>query len=547
MKLGGLGGGGRRRRSRRCRSRPALAAALRGVPRTAPSSRSPTAGKPRTLEPWGLSSQARATGTSSATTATATRSARSAPIASTATSTSATRRVHAARRLPARRPRRGPARGCYGEDEPVDASACSSTPRTRRRVVDQLARRRGGRAPGPTAPSSSRSPVANRAAFRSFVLGLLDHAEVLGTARAARRHRRVARTRSRRGHRHEPAPARRRRAAAHPRARAVDRRPPGHDQGRARAALRHHASTQLDDDLELVLMIGVPPYSPGDYIDVDEDDDGGVDDPARRVLPPAAAAHAGRGSRAARRRARAARGARLRSRRARSRPRSAKLEARARPPGPRRRRRRARRTSTTSATRPRHHERVEIDYWSAGRDELTTRRIDPGVVFFALGAWYVGACCHRAERRAHVPRRPHPRGPRRPASTSTRHRPAIESGDVYNPAPDDPRVTLRLAPAAAWVAGGVPDTSRRPSGPTARLDVVLAVSEPAWLERLLAPPRPRRRGRRPAGAARRPGADGRRAGSSPAIPRSPRATPALDVPNDRVRARPEPRVRGCPE
>ncbi len=33
---------------------------------------------------------------------------------------------------------------------------------------------------------------------------------------------------------------------------------------------------QLDDDLALVLMIGVPPYSPGDYLDVDEDDDGGV-------------------------------------------------------------------------------------------------------------------------------------------------------------------------------------------------------------------------------------------------------------------------------
>ena len=27
---------------------------------------------------------------------------------------------------------------------------------------------------------------------------------------------------------------------------------------------------QLDDDLALVLMIGVPPYSPGDYLDVDE-------------------------------------------------------------------------------------------------------------------------------------------------------------------------------------------------------------------------------------------------------------------------------------
>ena len=29
---------------------------------------------------------------------------------------------------------------------------------------------------------------------------------------------------------------------------------------------------ELDDDLALVLMIGVPPYSPGDYLDVDDDD-----------------------------------------------------------------------------------------------------------------------------------------------------------------------------------------------------------------------------------------------------------------------------------
>ena len=30
---------------------------------------------------------------------------------------------------------------------------------------------------------------------------------------------------------------------------------------------------RFDDDLALVLMIGVPPYSPGDYLDVEEDDD----------------------------------------------------------------------------------------------------------------------------------------------------------------------------------------------------------------------------------------------------------------------------------
>jgi predicted DNA-binding transcriptional regulator YafY len=61
---------------------------------------------------------------------------------------------------------------------------------------------------------------------------------------------------------------------------------------------------------------------------------------------------------------------------------------------------------------------------------------------------------------------------------------AFESGEVYNPDPADPRVTLRLAPAAAWVAEAHPTLSvtERPGG---ELDVVLTVSEPAWLDRLL--------------------------------------------------------------
>ena len=129
---------------------------------------------------------------------------------------------------------------------------------------------------------------------------------------------------------------------------------------------------QLDEDLALVLMIGVPPYSPGDYLDVEEDDDGGRDDPPRRLLPPPVATHARRRPRAARRRARLARRAGLGSRRsARDRARQARST-----------RSTSRISSSTSAS-PKHldairdavhhHERIEIDYWSAGRDELTTR------------------------------------------------------------------------------------------------------------------------------------------------------------------------------
>ena len=86
-----------------------------------------------------------------------------------------------------------------------------------------------------------------------------------------------------------------------------------------------------------------------------------------------------------------------------------------------------------------------------------------------------------------------------------------EIAEVFHPHDDDPRVTLELAPSAAWVAEAYPAESitTRADG---TIEVVLAVSEPAWLERLLVrlgpearvtdPPEAaqRRRRCRPAGA-----------------------------------------------
>jgi len=238
---------------------------------------------------------------------------------------------------------------------------------------------------------------------------------------------------------------------------------------------------QLDEDLALVLMIGVPPYSPGDYLDVEEDDDGGVTirlaDYFRRPLQltPAeglALLAAGRallavpGSDPAGPLATAL----------------GKLERALDLPD-----------LVVEVGAPKyldeirdavhHHERIEIDYWSAGRDELTTRAVDPAVVFFALGAWYTSAYCHRAEsdRMFRVDRI---RGLRATGEHFDAPTGDLTSSEVYNPAPDDPRVTLRLAPAAAWVAEAYPTQSvtERPDG---SLDVALTVSESVWLERLL--------------------------------------------------------------
>jgi proteasome accessory factor C len=127
-------------------------------------------------------------------------------------------------------------------------------------------------------------------------------------------------------------------------------------------------------------------------------------------------------------------------------------------------------------------ERVEIDYYTFGRDELTTRRIDPRAVFAAAGQWYVDAYCHRAadDRLFRVDR---VRGVRptgdhfEPVGTGT-------TPGVFNPRPSDRRVTLLLKPSAAWVPESYPTESVQEL-PDGRLRVVLVASERAWLERLL--------------------------------------------------------------
>ena len=130
-------------------------------------------------------------------------------------------------------------------------------------------------------------------------------------------------------------------------------------------------------------------------------------------------------------------------------------------------------------------ERVEIDYYSFARDEMTTRVIDPWRVFHAFGAWYVAAWCHRAqaERLFRVDR------VRAVRATGERFDPASRVDDdardlVYRPRPEDPRVTLRLAPTAEWVIESHPHESATRAKDGA-WQVVLAISEPAWLERLL--------------------------------------------------------------
>jgi proteasome accessory factor C len=129
-------------------------------------------------------------------------------------------------------------------------------------------------------------------------------------------------------------------------------------------------------------------------------------------------------------------------------------------------------------------ERVEIDYYTFGRDELTTRRIDPRAVFAAAGQWYVDAYCHRADddRLFRVDRvmAVRPTGEHFEAGEAA---PGV-AAPVFNPRPSDRRVTLLLNASAAWVPESYPVESVEEMG-EGRLKVVLVASERAWLERLL--------------------------------------------------------------
>ena len=95
--------------------------------------------------------------------------------------------------------------------------------------------------------------------------------------------------------------------------------------------------------------------------------------------------------------------------------------------------------------------RLRIDYYSAARDEVTTREIDPEHVFTAIGHWYVVAWCHRVDGerlfRTDRIRAAEPTGERfEPRGLVGAGRP------LYSGSAQDLQVRLRLAPEARWVA-----------------------------------------------------------------------------------------------
>lgn len=132
-------------------------------------------------------------------------------------------------------------------------------------------------------------------------------------------------------------------------------------------------------------------------------------------------------------------------------------------------------------------ERVDVEYYSAAKDEVSSRSIDPLVVFADRGHWYTAAYCHRAERVLTF-RVDRVRSLRRTGETfdPALHGPlpAVGSGFRFSPSPEVQIVTLLLPPSARWVVETYPTESVEEAG-DGFVRVRLAVTARPWLERLL--------------------------------------------------------------
>ena len=126
--------------------------------------------------------------------------------------------------------------------------------------------------------------------------------------------------------------------------------------------------------------------------------------------------------------------------------------------------------------------RVRIDYYAHGRDEHTTRDVDPYRVYADHGQWYVVAFDHlrdeerlfRVDRVLSV----------EPLDEQFDPPDDVRTLGLFEAHDDDPRVVLELEPEARWVAEVYPIEEFEPVG-NGRLRVTLAISARPWLERLL--------------------------------------------------------------
>lgn len=130
--------------------------------------------------------------------------------------------------------------------------------------------------------------------------------------------------------------------------------------------------------------------------------------------------------------------------------------------------------------------RVRLSYWTPSRDETTERDVDPLQLLVAAGRTYLWGWCRRVEdlRTFRTDRIVAVRILDSPADPPAEARAGPRPDALFNPAPEDRLVTLRLAPAARWVAEYYPTESVAEER-DGRLVVSLRSRESGWLVRLV--------------------------------------------------------------
>jgi proteasome accessory factor C len=135
---------------------------------------------------------------------------------------------------------------------------------------------------------------------------------------------------------------------------------------------------------------------------------------------------------------------------------------------------------------------VELDYYTAARDESTHRVVDPVRVFQVDGLSYLEAWCRRAEgmrvfrldrfEDAQLLDEP----VRVPEDLSPEDlKPADLAGGVYRPAPEHLLVELRLGAGWEWVSDYYPCETVMPAQGDQPQRVTLRVANPAWVTALV--------------------------------------------------------------
>ena len=123
---------------------------------------------------------------------------------------------------------------------------------------------------------------------------------------------------------------------------------------------------------------------------------------------------------------------------------------------------------------------VTIDYYSLHRGENTSRTVEPHRVFSEQGEWYMRGF-YRLATEVRTFRLD--RVMALSIDDQTFEPVAQTEAAMFAASEDDIRVTLKLAPEAAWVAEAFPVEEVKRTARTLR--VTLAVSSLTWLERLL--------------------------------------------------------------